>query len=349
MPSILSAKHFHDEEAAFTFVESRLWPDGPICPHCGGFERIGRLKGKSTRMGVHKCYQCRKPFTVKVGTVFESSKLPMHIWLQAMFLMCSSKKGISTTELHRILGLSLKTAWFLSHRIREAMTSLDLTPLGANGGIVEVDETYIGFEPGAPVKRAFHHKMKVVTMLDRTTKTKRSVVMDEVRSETMTALLHAHMSRDAVLMTDESSIYTSVGKTFAAHKKVDHGRRSYVDPNDSTIHTETVEGTFSTFKRGMRGIYQHCAKPHLHRYCTEFDFRYNYRQGNGYNDGYRTDALICGTAGKRLTYKALTEASCRNQTPPNPNASSKRRRTRWKTKESRFAMRVRASNSSSEA
>jgi transposase-like protein len=144
MSSVLSDKRFHDEAAAYRFVESRVWPDGPICPHCGGFERIGKMGGKSTRIGTYKCYQCRKPFTVKVGTIFESSHIPLHIWLQAIFLLASSKKGISSNQLHRTLGVTLKTAWFLSHRIREAMRSGGLDPLGGAGKIVEADETYFG-------------------------------------------------------------------------------------------------------------------------------------------------------------------------------------------------------------
>jgi transposase-like protein len=148
--SNLSSPHFHDEQAAYGFVEARLWPNGPVCPHCGGFDRIGKMGGKSTRIGTYKCYQCRKPFTVKVGTVFESSHVPMRVWLQAMYLMSGSKKGISSNQLHRILGVTLKTAWFMSHRIREAMRSGDLAPFGSNGGVLEADETFIGRDPDKP-------------------------------------------------------------------------------------------------------------------------------------------------------------------------------------------------------
>ncbi len=168
MPSVLSTKHFHDEAAAFAFVEARVWPNGPICPHCGGVERIGKLSGKSTRLGVHKCYQCRKPFTVKVGTVFESSHIPMHIWLQGIAFLSSSKKGISTNQLHRVLRITLKAAWFMSHRIREAMRSGALAPIGGTGGIVEIDETYIGRLKGQPKRRAgFGHKNTVLTLVER--------------------------------------------------------------------------------------------------------------------------------------------------------------------------------------
>src|ERR1043165_858698 len=145
--SILSAPHFHNEEAAYKFVEARVWPRGPVCPHCGGVERIGLMGGKSTRLGTYKCYDCRKPFTVKIGTIFESSHIPLRLWLQAIFLIASSKKGISSNQLHRTLGLTLKSAWFMSHRIREAMRLQGLAPMGHGGGGVEIDETYIGRDP----------------------------------------------------------------------------------------------------------------------------------------------------------------------------------------------------------
>ena len=158
MASRFSSPHFHDEEKAFAYVEARIWPNGPVCPHCGGVERLGKLTGKTTRPGLWKCYQCRKPFTVRMGTIFESSKVPLHIWLQAMYLIAGSKKGISSNQLHRVLGVTLKTAWFLSHRIREAMREGDLAPFGQGGGAVEVDETFIGRKAGAPVRDAYHHK-----------------------------------------------------------------------------------------------------------------------------------------------------------------------------------------------
>src|ERR1700733_7826720 len=142
--SVLDEKHFHDEEAAYDYLETRLWPNGPVCPHCGGFDRVGKLKGKSTRVGVYKGYQCRKPFRVTVGTVFESSHVPLRLWLQCVHLMASSKKGISSNQLHRTLGVTLKTAWFMSHRVREAMRALGMEPMGSEGKEVEVDETYIG-------------------------------------------------------------------------------------------------------------------------------------------------------------------------------------------------------------
>lgn len=301
--SVLSAPHFHDEEAAYAFVEARVWPEGPVCPHCGCFERIGLLKGSSTRIGVRKCYDCRKPFTVKVGTVFEASNVKLHVWLQAMFLMCSSKKSISSNQLHRTLGVTLKTAWFMSHRIREAMRSGDLAPFGVDGGTVEVDETYIGREPGKPVKRAFHHKMKVLTLVDRERGVARSMVVDNIRPATIAPIVVDNMAREARLMTDEAGHYLAVGREFAAHGVVRHGQGEYVSMSDRSLHTNTIEGYFSIFKRGMKGVYQHCSKRHLHRYLAEFDFRYNERAANGVNDAERTMRALSGIVGKRLKYR----------------------------------------------
>lgn len=336
--SIFSERQFHNEAAAYKYVEARLWPDGPTCPHCGGYDRIGKLKGTSTRIGVHKCYQCRKPFTVKVGTVFESSHLPLRIWLQAIYLLCASKKGFSTNQIHRALGVSLKTAWFMGHRIREAMKAGGLQMFGASGGAVEVDETYLGVEPGAGVKRGYSHKMKVVTLLDRDTRQASSLVMDTVTAKTITDLLHERVSPNAHLMTDESSLYTTVGRSFAAHGVTHHSHYEYVSRDDPNVHSLNVEGYYSIFKRGMRGVYQWCAKPHLQRYCAEFDFRYNHRSAKGVSDAQRADILLRGAAGRRLTYRAMMEASwaSRSETTPNNPSGSKRRRSRWKTKPSRW-------------
>src|SRR5215213_8917233 len=171
--------------STFMTRKRRIWPNGPVCPHCGGVDRISKMTGKSTRIGTYKCYQCHKPFTVKVGTVFESSHVPLHIWLQAMYLVCSSKKGISANQLHRTLGVTLKTAWFMGHRIREAMRDGDLAPFGGGGGVngvVEADETFIGREPGVPKKRGYHHKMKVLALVDRETGKARSMVVDDLRA-----------------------------------------------------------------------------------------------------------------------------------------------------------------------
>jgi len=301
--SNLSAPHFHNEEAAYAYVEARIWPEGPVCPHCGGVERISKMQGKSTRVGAYKCYQCRKPFTVKIGTIFEDSKVPMRIWLQAMYLIAGSKKGISSNQLHRILGVTLKTAWFMSHRIREAMRSNDMTPFGGEGGVVEVDETFIGRKKGAEVRRAFHHKMKVLALVDRNSGQARTMVIDNVNAETLMPIVLANVDRETRVMTDEHSGYRHVKDHFAAHGTTSHGRGQYVDLEDRSIHSNTVEGYFSIFKRGMKGVYQFCGEQHLHRYLAEFEFRYNNRVALGCNDTDRADTLLNGIIGKRLTYQ----------------------------------------------
>ncbi len=305
--SVLDAKHFHDEAAAYRYVEAILWPQGPICPHCGSVERIGKLKGKSTRVGVYKCYECRKPFTVKIGTVFEASHVPMRHWLQAIFLMASSKKGISTNQLQRMLGCSMKTAWFLSHRIREAMRSGDLAPFGGNGGAVEVDETFIGNDrqnPPAPTKFKRSANMnKVLSLVDRDSGQVRSYVVDDLRLSTIAPILDANIAREARLMTDEATNYKALGHNFAEHGVVVHSKDEYVKAEDPTVHTNTIVGYFSIFKRGMRGVYQHCDKRHLHRYMAEFDFRYSNRIALGVDDTTRAQNLLKGAKGKRLTYR----------------------------------------------
>ena len=301
--SALSAPHFHNEEAAYAYVEARIWPNGPVCPKCGGVERVGLMGGKSTRIGLYKCYQCRSPFNVKIGTIFEASHVPMRLWLQAIYLIASSKKGFSSNQLHRTLGVTLKTAWFMSHRIREAMRSGDLSPFGAEGGIVEADETYIGREPNTPVTKGGAHKLKVVSLIDRNSGRARSFVVDNVNIKTIGAIVAANMVREARVVTDEGSWYNRVAEQVAAHGTVNHGKAEYVSRFDPAIHTNTVEGFFSIFKRGMKGVYQHCGKKHLHRYMAEFDFRYSERHANGVNDAMRADLLLAGIVGKRLTYE----------------------------------------------
>jgi transposase-like protein len=304
MASILSAEHFHNEEAAYAFVEARVWGGSAICPHCGGFERVGKMEGKSTRIGVYKCYECRKPFTVKVGTIFESSHVPLRLWLQAIFLIASSKKGISANQLHRTLGVTLKTAWFMGHRIREAMRTGGLEPFGAGGGAVEVDETFIGHDKtikpkGVKKGRGYAHKNKVLALVDRTSGQARSIVVDHVSAAHLAPFIRANISPEARLMTDEASHYIVLGREFASHGVVAHGLGQYVDGQN---HTNTIEGFFSVFKRGMKGVYQHCGHNHLNRYLAEFDFRYNNRVALGMDDVARADKLLKGVVGKRLTY-----------------------------------------------
>jgi len=307
--SILSAPHFHNEESAYEFVQSRLWPDNkPVCPFCGGYERTGKLSGKSTRIGVHKCYDCRKPFTVKVGTIFEGSHIPLRLWLQGIFLIASSKKGISSNQLHRTLGITLKSAWFMSHRVREAMKTGNLAPFGSGGGIVEVDETYIGHDKtikpkGQKKGRGFHHKNKVLSLIDRTTGQSQSMVVDNIKTKTLIPILQAKIAPEARVMTDEAGQYVHLRKHFASHGFTRHKSGQYVSREDRSVHTNTIEGFFSVFKRGMRGVYQHCGHHHLHRYLAEFDFRYNNRIRLGVDDVERAEKLLQGVVGKRLTYQ----------------------------------------------
>lgn len=305
---VLSAPHFHNEEAAYTYVEARVWPAGRPCPHCGVFDKSGKLGGSSTRIGVYKCYACRKPFTVKVGTIFEASHIPLRLWLQAMFLLCSSKKGISSNQLHRTLGVTLKTAWFMTHRIREAMRGGSLVPFGYGGGAVEVDETFIGHDKsikpvGQKKGRGYAHKHKVLTLVDRASGKARSMVVDDLKVSTLAPIVRANVAREARLMTDEANHYTAIGRQFAEHGVVRHSVDEYVSLTDRAIHTNTIEGYFSVFKRGMKGTYQHCGKKHLHRYLAEFDFRYNERIGLGVNGTERADKALRGIVGRRLTYR----------------------------------------------
>ena len=211
---------FTDKDAAREYLESTRWVDGVVCPHCGGVDRIKKMQGKSHRPGLFQCGDCRKQFTVTVGTVFERSKVPLNKWLLATFMMASSKKGISAHQLHRSIGVTYKTAWFMFHRIREAMRSGDLAPMGGGGGAVEVDETVIGTEPGvkkAKKARAYHHKMKVISLVDRETGQARSIVIDDLKQTTIVPILRDNLSRETRLMTDESNIYTRPGKAFEDH------------------------------------------------------------------------------------------------------------------------------------
>lgn len=306
--SILSAPYFHNEEAAYAFVEARLWPNGPVCPKCGVIGNSAKLAGKSTRLGVYKCRDCRKPFRVTVGTIFEASHIRLNVWLQAIFLVASSKKGISSNQLHRALGITLKSAWFMSHRIREAMRGGDLALFGEGGGVVEVDETFIGHDKTIKPKgekrgRGYHHKNKVLSLVDRNSGQARSFVVDDVKAATLGPIIAMNLAREAKLMTDEAWQYKLIGKVFAAHNVVEHQKGQYVNMDNRDLHTNTIEGFFAVFKRGMKGVYQHCAHNHLHRYLAEFDFRYNNRKALGVEDSERAEKLLKGFMGKRLTYQ----------------------------------------------
>jgi transposase-like protein len=294
---------FQSEEAAYAFVENRLWPDGPVCPHCGNKEKIGKLNGKATRIGLYKCYVCLKQFTVKIGTIFEDSHLPLRLWLQAIYHVCASKKGVSSNQLHRTLGITLKSAWFMSHRIREAMRNGNLSPFGGNGGTVESDETFLWNDPEKPVKRGYAHKNKILSLVDRESGEARSMVIDDVTAKTIVPILKENIAREARVMTDDAGQYRFLGEEFADHGTVAHSLGEYVSLADPSIHTNTVEGFFSIFKRGMKGVYQHCAKKHMHRYLAEFDFRYSNRVAKGIDDSDRAKKLLDGVVGKRLTYE----------------------------------------------
>jgi transposase-like protein len=253
MASVLKQPYFHDEQAAFAALEAIMWPNGqpPACPHCGVTDRMNRLAVQTSKPskknpegkpvhGLWKCYACRQQFTVRKGTIFEESRLELHLWFQAAFLMCSSKKGVSANQLHRTLGVTLKTAWFLAHRLREAMREGDLAvPFGSGGGMVEVDETFIGNQKGKPKKRAYHHKMKVLTLVDRETRQAKSMVVDNIHPKTIAPILRQNMAREACLMTDEGGHYMRIGREFADHQVVRHGQEEYVR---GEAHTNTIEG-----------------------------------------------------------------------------------------------------------
>lgn len=292
---------FTDKDAAREYLEASRWPDGAFCPHCGGTDKCKKLEGAIHRPGLYQCGDCRKQFTVTVGTVFERSKVPLNKWLLATFLMASSKKGISAHQLHRTIGVTYKTAWFMFHRIREAMRGGTLAPMGGGGGTVEIDETYIGIDPTGPKKkRAYHHKMKVLSLVDRATGNARSFVVYEMNTATILPILQENVSREAKIMTDQARWYKPVTGGFAAHDTVDHSKKEYVVGD---LHTNTIEGYFSIFKRGMKGVYQHCGKQHLHRYMAEFDFRYSNRAAKDIDDTMRANAILKGAEGKRLTYR----------------------------------------------
>ncbi len=300
--SILSAPHFNDEAAAYAFVEERVWGGTRTCPHCGVVGKSSAMQGKSTRIGTYKCYACRKPFTVKIGTIFEGSHIAMRDWLVAIHLMASSKKGISANQLHRTLGITLKSAWFMAHRIREAMKRNDnmfTPPMGGEGKTLEVDETYVGRKPGTKVRPGAGHMNAVVALVERNGEA-RSFHVPNVRAETLRSVIAVHASRDSHLRTDELPAYTGIGWNFASHEAVKHSADEYVR---GEAHTNTVEGFFSILKRGINGTYQHVSEEHLKRYLAEFDFRYSNRVALGVDDESRAARIVTGAKGKRLTYR----------------------------------------------
>ncbi len=300
--SLLNQPHFHSEAAAIARLEGIVWPDGkPHCPRCGGIDRITRVKGGRT--GLRRCGPCKREFTVTVGTIFERSHVKLHLWFQAAHLMASSKKGISAHQLHRTLKVTYKTAWFMEHRLREAMRSGSFTPMGGPGKIVEVDETLQGRIEGAPrvIGWGQHHnwRNRVLTLVERGG-TARSFHVADASIASLLPVIRANIDRETTIMTDELPAYKQLGWEFKAHQSVNHSEKEYAR---GRVTTNTVEGYFSIFKRGMRGTYQHCSEKHLHRYLAEFDFRYNQRIALGINDEARTDKLISGIVGRRLTYR----------------------------------------------
>ena len=305
----LSDPIFHDEAAARAHFEKLRWPDGRACPHCGVVDASTLLKGKSHRAGLYKCKACDKPFTATIGTVYEDSKVPLHKWLLATHLMCASKKGISALQLQRELALgSYRTAWFMAHRIREAMTDTDAGQLGGEGKVVEADETYYGKPAVSPAKRTdgsdFLKRKKarnsrpVIALVERGGRAKvfHVAVADKA---TVSRLVLENVHPASRLHTDESNLYKGSADVFASHETVKHSKGEYARGD---VHNNSAEGFFGVFKKGMKGVYQHCSEKHLNRYVTEFGFRHNTRVALGFNDSHRTDLAIAGTVGKRLTY-----------------------------------------------
>jgi transposase-like protein len=310
---LLTDPRFQDADKAREWLEAQRWPTGPICPHCGNShpDRIVQLHGKAHRPGLYQCKECREQFTVTVGTVMERSKIPLNKWVAAMHLMGASKKGMSAHQLHRMLGITYQSAWFLAHRIREAMKedTKSSGPLGGEGKIIEADETYYGPKDRV-VKRtkrgkpSLSQKRVVVGLVERGGKV-RTFHVDRATTETVREILVRNADRRSELHTDESNLYPRVGREFASHDTVIHTGKEYVRyEGDRVIHTNSIEGVFSIFKRGMVGVYQHCGEAHLHRYLAEFDFRYNRRTALGVSDAERAEDIVRGADGKRLMYRS---------------------------------------------
>lgn len=301
MPSITEAR-YTNEAAARKYLERMRWPDGPVCPHCGSIDRAHKIKNKAARPGLWFCAECRKQFTVTVGTLYERSKIPLHKWLLATHFLCSSKKGMSAHQLHRMLGVTYKTAWFMAHRIREAMREPSTGQMGGNGATVEVDETYIGgkrrgLKPNG-VKVGVSDKEPVVALVERGGRV-RSMHVPRVGSDSIRAVLRRELAKDSHLRTDQAMFYRRIGEEYLSHERVNHGLHEYVRGD---AHTQTVEGYFSILKRGINGVYHHVSVTHLKRYLGEFDFRYNYRK---ISDAERAVIALKGIEGKRLTYRRI--------------------------------------------
>ena len=297
--SLLSQPHFHNEAAAIARLEGIVWPQGPHCPRCGGFDRITAVKGG--RAGLRRCGPCKREFTATVGTIFERSHVKLHKWFQAAHLMASSKKGISAHQLHRTLKVTYKTAWFMEHRLREAMRELNPTKLGGEGKTVEFDETYIGGleenkHRDKRKPRGVGGKEIAFALVERGGKV-RSHHVPTVSSVTLGPILREQINAATKVMTDEARYFVGI---FKDHERVQHGIGEYVRGD---VHTNTIESYFSILKRGITGTYHHVSAKHLKRYLAEFDFRYNERAAIGVSDEVRADKLVAGVVGKRLTYR----------------------------------------------
>ena len=307
----LNAPQFRDADSARAHLEQVRWPNGPVCPHCGTVGKAWAIEGgaqkktSKARKGLYKCgsYGCLQQFTVTVGTVFERSKVPLHKWLLVTYLMCASKKSISAKQIQRMIGVTYKTAWFMCHRVREAMRPMGFDKLGGGGSIVEADETYFGTSNKALRAKAEGkkrtggaHKMKIFSMVERGGNV-RSFHVDKVNSLTVKGHLVRNVHKDTRLMTDEAMFYRQTGKGFQSHEAVNHSEYEYVRGD---VTTNTAESFFALVKRSLIGTYHHVGEQHLHRYMQEFDFRYNQRK---VSDAQRADAALRGIEGKRLTYR----------------------------------------------
>jgi transposase-like protein len=302
---------YHDDDAARAHLESLLWPHGPSCPRCGVMEdRITKLQGKSTRPGVYKCKDCRKPFSVTVGTVMESSHVRLSKWVLAAHFMAASKKGMSALQLQRMMGTNYETAWFLFHRLREAMKPVGPTAIGGEGKVVEADETYVGGKEKNKHRNkrnakmdVFGGKQAVFSLVERGGEV-RSFHVANVTAKTLRPILFKTVHRSSHLMTDGAQFYIRAGEDYAAHSIVDHSKGEYV--REGFHHSNTVESVFAILKRGVFGTFHSISEAHLHRYLVEFDFRYNWRH---VSDDDRAEELLRGAKGKRLTYRQPEEAT----------------------------------------
>jgi transposase-like protein len=297
----LNAPHFHDETKAREHLESIRWPNGPVCPHCGSVEQHYQLEGKAHRPGLWKCKDCREQFSVTVGTVFERSKVPLTKWLAATYLMCCSKKGISSKQIERMLGVTYKTAWFMTHRIREAMKDTSTGQLGGAGtsGIVEADETHFGETEGHGKGAHLGKKQKVVALVERKGRV-RAFHVPSVTSDTLKPILEDQIAKDARLMTDTAPVYKKIGKSFKSHETVNHLENEYARGD---VATNSAEVFFGILKMGIGGVYQHVSPEHVKRYVCEFRFRYNNRAALNVNDKEHAVNALAGIEGKRLTYR----------------------------------------------